>query len=162
MTCSDVFTCGSRSTCCSFWLNLLQEKSKKVMGMPQRPEIWWVGQMSFHHQLNLPHFTQRSVLFNSMSRTSSRMRSPTSKNYFYFARCPSEFGHYPVLRRMAGTRYFWHEMGYNTRLRLRRISLVFNPISQEKYDGDGNSLAKRKPMMRLDLTSEAVRRPKQP
>ena len=96
--------------------------------------------MSFHHQLNLPHFTQRSVLFNSMSRTSSRMRSPTSKNYFYFARCPSEFGHYPVLRRMAGTRYFWHEMGYNTRLRLRRISLVFNPISQEKYDGDGNSL----------------------
>ena len=99
--------------------------------------------MSFHHQLNLPHFTQRSVLFNSMSRTSSRMRSPTSKNYFYFARCPSEFGHYPVLRRMAGTRYFWHEMGYNTRLRLRRISLVFNPISQEKYDGDGYSFCRR-------------------
>ena len=61
------------------------------------------------------HFTQRSARFISISRTCSRMRSATtvtSKNYFYFARYPSEFGYYPVLRRMAGTRYCWREMGY--------------------------------------------------
>ena len=42
------------------------------------------------------NFTQRLELFTSILRTSSRMRPPTSKNYFYFTRRPSEFGNYPV------------------------------------------------------------------